>query len=110
MRQIAQATGYTAPTRSHHMIVLAALLAFLATAAVVLAVAVGNSDPSPVVTDQPVSALHADGGPSESVAAAAVGAQSSVAGPDESGIAAAVSPGDESGPAPRAFGGAIAGP
>jgi len=109
MRQIAQATGYTAPTRSHHMIVLAALLAFLATAAVVLAVAVGHSNPGPAVADQPVSTMRAGGGPDESAAAAAVGAQSAVARPDESGIAAAVSTGDESGPAPRPFGGAIAG-
>jgi hypothetical protein len=110
MRQIAQATGYTAPTRSHHMIVFAALLAFLATAAVVLAVAVGNNTADSRLTDQPVSAVRGDGGPEETAAAAVVGGQTSVVRPDESSIAAAVSSADEPTPGPRQFGGAIASP
>jgi hypothetical protein len=111
MRQIAQATSFTGPTRAHRTIVLAALLAFLTTAAVVFALAVSSDSTTNSLANQPVSALRGDGGPEESAAAAAIGAQNTVVRPDESGIAAAVSAGHEPAPVgPRPFGGAIASP
>ncbi len=111
MRQIAQATSFTGPTRAHRTIVLAALLAFVTTAAVVFALAVGGDSSTSSLANQPVSALRGDGGPEESAAAAAVGAHTGLIQPDESGIASAVSAGTETIPvAGRQFGGAIAAP
>jgi hypothetical protein len=110
MRQIAQATSFTGPTRAHRTIVLAALLAFVTTAAVVFALAVSNDSTTNSLANEPVSALRGDGGPEESAAAAAIGAHTEPIKPDESGIASAVSAGSEVIPAgPRPFGGAIAG-
>ena len=111
MRQIAQATSFTGPTRAHRTIVLAALLAFVTTAAVVFALAVGSDSETNSLANEPVSALRGDGGPEESAAAAAIGAHTALVRPDETGIAAAVSAGSETVPVgPRAFGGAIASP
>jgi hypothetical protein len=74
--------------RAHRIAVLSALLALIATTAVVLVLAIDRgSSGSVAVSSQP--ALRTDGGPSESAVAASVGSQPST-GPDESTVAASV--------------------
>jgi hypothetical protein len=80
---------FGAQLRAHRLIALAALLALLATAAVVIALALGDSQSTSTVSDQPVSAVRPDGGPEESTVAASVGSRS-VPRPDESRVAAAI--------------------
>ena len=80
--------------RAHWIAALSALLALLATAAVVLVLAIdgGSSGAGSSVAQHQQPALRADGGPDETGVAAAVGAQSAPsAGPDESAIAASIS-------------------
>jgi hypothetical protein len=80
---------FGAQIRAHRMLVLAALLALLATAAVVIALAWGDSQSTSSVSDQPASAVRSDGGPEETAVAASVGSRSVVR-PDESKVAAAI--------------------
>jgi hypothetical protein len=80
-----------APIRHHWIVALSALLALLATAAVVLVLAIDGSSSERVAT-QPGAALRADGGPEESAVASSVGqAQPGTAYVSESRIAAAIS-------------------
>ena len=81
---------FGAQIRAHRMLVLAALLALVATAAVVIALAWGDSQSTSSVSDQPVPAVRGDGGPEETAVAASVGSRSAVR-PDESKVAAAIS-------------------
>lgn len=74
--------------RAHRLIALAALLALLATAAVMLVPTIGGNSSISSVADHPAPAVRS--GPDESVVAAAVGSQPSVIRPDESRIAAAI--------------------
>jgi hypothetical protein len=78
--------------RHHWVVALSALLALIATTAVVLVLAIDGGSADPVVLkSQP--ALRTDGGPSESAVAAAVGSRagSDDSGrPDESRIAATI--------------------
>ena len=86
--------------RAHRTVVLAALLALLATAAVILVLAI-NDDASPVATsDQSQPAVRTDGGPDESRVAATVVSQPTAVAPDESTVAAAIGVAQE--PAPLA--------
>lgn len=80
---------FGAQLRAHRLIALAALLALLATAAVVIALALGDSQSTSTVGDQPVAAARPGGGPEESAVAASVGSRS-VPRPDESRVAAAI--------------------
>ena len=75
---------------SHWVLALSALLALLATAAVVLVLAIdGGSSDTSTVAEQLQPALRSDGGPDESTVAASVGSRISPA-PSESTSAAAV--------------------
>jgi hypothetical protein len=87
--------------RNHWIVALSALLALLATAAVVLALAIdgGSMKASAPVAQSSHQAARSDGGPAESAVAAAVGSRTSAA-PDESKIAASI--GSASEPAPPA--------
>jgi hypothetical protein len=76
--------------RSHWILALSALLALLATAAIVLVLAIdGGSSETSTAIEQPQPALRADGGPDESAVAASVGSRAS-AGPSESSVAATI--------------------
>ena len=76
--------------RAHWLAALSALLALLATAAVVLVLAIdGGSSQTSAAVEQSQPALRADGGPDESAVAASVGSRTS-AGPSESSVAAAI--------------------
>ena len=76
--------------RSHRVAGLAALLALLATTAVVLVLAIdGGSATDGSVAGPSQPALRSDGGPDESAVAASVGSRPS-AGPSESRIAPSV--------------------
>ena len=81
-----QPTGWI---RTHRAIALAALFAFLTTAAVVLVLALGGSEPTSSTAGQPTPSSRISG-PDESAVAAAVGSQPSVIGPEESNVAAAI--------------------
>lgn len=82
---------FGAQLRAHRRLVLAALLALLATAGVVLALALSeNQSTTTTVSDQPVPAVRGDGGPEETAVAASVGSRSAGR-PDESKVAAAIS-------------------
>jgi hypothetical protein len=85
---------------AHRVALLAALLALLATAAVVLVLAVDSDPASTPAVDQPQPAARVDGGPEESSVAASVGTRPVAVGPDESTVAAAVASGRET-PAAR---------
>jgi hypothetical protein len=74
--------------RAHRTVVVTALLALLATAAVVLILALSGDESTSSVTGQPAPAARAVSGPDESAVAAAAGLQPSVL--DESRIAAAI--------------------
>ena len=78
--------------RSRKAVVLAGVLALLATAAVVIALVLANDDGSKasVAPANAQPALRSDGGPNESAVAAAIGSQPT-AGPDESSIASSIS-------------------
>jgi hypothetical protein len=77
--------------RAHWIVVLAALLALLATTVVILVLAI-NDAPSPTATsDVSQAAVRSDGGPDESGIAATVGSQPTAVAPDESNVAAAIS-------------------
>lgn len=82
--------------RAHRLLALAALLALVATAAVVLALAIGQDPSTTSTVDRHQAAVRADGGPEETGVAAAIAEQPTVAGPDESKIAAAIGSGSES--------------
>jgi hypothetical protein len=84
--------------RAHRLIALVALFALVATAAVVLMLAIGDSSPTSSTANPPQAAERVDGGPEESGVAAAIGSQPTVAAPDESKIAAALGSGGESAP------------
>lgn len=76
--------------RAHQIAWLAALLALVATATVVLILAIdGGQSTTNSVTGQPQPALRSDGGPNESSVAASVGSRPST-GPSESRIAASI--------------------
>jgi hypothetical protein len=79
-----------APIRHHWIVALSALLALLATTAVVLVLAIdGGSSDSVALQSGP--ALRADGGPDESAVASAIATpQTESAYPAESRIAAAI--------------------
>jgi hypothetical protein len=93
----------SAQVRAHRLIALTALLALMATAAVVLVLALGGgSTADPVAAGGVQPALRVHGGPDESSVAAAVGSRPvaaspgsgpapATARPDESAIAAAIS-------------------
>lgn len=92
----------SAQLRAHRLVALVAMLAAVATAAVVLALTLGD-DSSPVSsTDQPQPqpAVRADRGPEESAVADAIGSQPPAARPDESAVAAAIGSGGQASPAP----------
>lgn len=81
--------------RAHRLIVLTAVLALVATAAVVLVLAIGGGSSTGSIADRPQSAERSDGGPEETGVAAAIGSQPTAAAPDESKIAAAIGFGRE---------------
>jgi hypothetical protein len=80
--------------RHHRLVALSALLALLATTAVVLVLAIdGGSSDSVTLKAQP--ALRTDGGPNESAVAASIAqtpnpASRTDGGPEESAVAAAI--------------------
>lgn len=80
---------FGAQLRAHRRLVLAALLALLATAGVVLALALSENQSTTTVSDQPAPAVRGDGGPEETAVAASVGSRSAGR-PDESTVAAAI--------------------
>lgn len=80
----------TQQLRTHWILALSALLALLATAALVLVLAIDrDSSQTSTAVQQSQPALRADGGPDESAVAASVGSRTS-AGPSESSVAAAI--------------------
>ena len=83
---------FGAQLRAHRRLVLAALLALLATAGVVLALALSENQSTTTVSDQPAPAVRGDGGPEETAVAASVGSRSAGR-PDESTVAAAIGAG-----------------
>jgi len=84
------AVSITQQLRTHWILALSALFALLATAAVLLVLAIDSgSSGTPAVAEQPQPALRSDGGPDESAVAASLGSRTS-AGPSESSIAAAI--------------------
>ena len=90
MSQVTQPkVQFGAQLRAHRTLALAALLALLATAGVVLALALSNNQPTTTVSDQATPAERSDGGPEESATAASVGSRP-VSRPDESKVAAAI--------------------
>ena len=84
--------------REHRLLALAALLALVATAAVVLALTLGQNSSTTSTAGQHQAAVRADGGPEETGVAAAIAGQPTVGGPDESKIASAIGSGSESVP------------
>jgi hypothetical protein len=90
MSQLTHPISVRDQLRTHWILALSGLLTLLATAAVVLVLAIegGSSDIS-TVAEQPQPALRSDGGPDESAVAASVGSRLGPA-PSESTIAAAV--------------------
>lgn len=81
--------------RAHWLAALSALLALLATAAVVLVLAIDGGSPgiASSVNHRQQPALRSDGGPNESAVAAAISSRpGATARPDESAVAAAISP------------------
>ena len=79
--------------RAHRVAALSALIALLATAAVVLVLAIdgGSSGTGTSVGARQQPALRVDGGPDEAAVAATVGSQAAPsAGPDEAAVAATV--------------------
>jgi hypothetical protein len=91
---MSQVVSATATLRSHWIAGVSALLALLATTAVVLVLAIdGGSSDSVALKSQP--ALRTDGGPAESAIAASIAQTSTPAprtdgGPEESAVAASV--------------------
>src|SRR4051812_47545946 len=94
MSQVTHPTFSTrSQLRAHKVAALSALIALLATAAIVLVLAIdgGSSGPGTSAAARPQPALRADGGPDESAVAATVGSQAAPsAGPDEAAVAATV--------------------
>ena len=88
--------------REHRLLALAAVLALVATGAVVLALTLGQNSSTTSTAGRHQAAVRADSGPEETGVAAAIAVQPIVARPDESKIAAAIGSGRESVPvAPR---------
>lgn len=87
--------------RAHRLLTLATLLALLATAAIVLAIAIDQNPSTTSTVDRHQAAIRADGGPEETGVAAAIAEQAIVAAPDESEIASAIGSGRESAPSAR---------
>jgi hypothetical protein len=79
--------------RAQGLIALAAVLALLATTAVVLALTLGGNSSTSSISERAQPAVRADGGPEETGVAAAIGSQPTLAAPNESKIAAAVGSG-----------------
>jgi hypothetical protein len=103
MSQVSHTTiPLTDQIRNHWIVALSALLALLATIAVVLALAIdgGSTSASVPVAQSSNQAARSDGGPDESRIAAAVGSPSESAPlatrPDESKVAASIGSGSES--------------
>ena len=90
------AIPFTTQIRNHWIVALSALLALLATGAVVLALAIdgGSTTASAPVAQSSHAAVRSDGGPDESAVAARVGSRP-IAGPDESRVAASISSASE---------------
>jgi hypothetical protein len=86
----------TTQIRNHWVVTLSALLALLATGAVVLALAIGggSTKASTPVAQSSHPAVRSDGGPDESAVAARVGSRPT-AGPDESKVAASIASASE---------------
>jgi hypothetical protein len=84
----------------HRLAALAALLALVATAAVVLALASADNGLTSSFGDLPNPAARTDGGPEESSVAATIGSQPPASRPDESRIAAALGSAREPAAAP----------
>jgi hypothetical protein len=80
--------------RAHRIVVLSALLALLATAAVVLVLTIGDESSirTSSAAEQAQPALRSDGGPDESAVAASVGSRPSAI-PHEGRIASAIAGG-----------------
>jgi hypothetical protein len=83
---------------AHRPVVLAALLALVATAALLLVLALSDDPPTSSVADRSQPALRSDGGPGESAVAAAIGSQAPAVRPDESAVAAAIGSAAEQSP------------
>jgi hypothetical protein len=90
--------------RNHWIVALSALLALLATIAVVLALAIdgGSTKVSAPVAESSQQAVRSDGGPDESKIAASIGSAGGSAPlasrPDESNVAASIGSASESAP------------
>jgi hypothetical protein len=88
-------TPLGAVIRSHSTAVIAALIALVATTAVVLVLAVGDdssTSPAPASVVPAAESVRPDGGPEESNIASAVGgSSSSYSHPDEAAVADAIS-------------------
>jgi hypothetical protein len=91
MSQVSHPTiSIRSQVQAHRVAWLAALLALVATATVVLILAIdGDQSTTNSVTGQPQLAVRPDGGPNEAAVAASVGSRPST-GPSESRIAASV--------------------
>jgi hypothetical protein len=90
MSQLTHPVSVRHQLRAHWILTLSALLAVLATAAVVLVLAIdGGSSETTTAAEQTQPAVRSDGGPDESAVAVSVGSRVSP-GPSESTIAAAV--------------------
>ena len=87
--------------RNHWIVAVSALLALLATAAVVLVLAIdgGSTDASTPVAQSSHPAARSDGGPDESAVAASVGSRTN-AGVDESRIAVSIGSAGDRAPTP----------
>jgi hypothetical protein len=97
-----EAIPLTNQIRNHWIVALSALLALMATVAVVLVLAIdgGSTPASAPVAQGSQPAARSYGGPDESAVAAAVGSRPTTLRPDESKIAASI--GSASEPAPLA--------
>jgi hypothetical protein len=93
MSQVAHpTTSLRSQLRAHWVVGISALLALLATAAVVLVLAIDDdSSGTSSVAEKLQPALRTDGGPDESAIAGAIGGRTSAGRPDESRIAASIS-------------------
>lgn len=88
MSQVTQSRSLS-QTRSRRAVLLGALIAAVAAVVLAFAVGAGSSDDPHRVSDQSQPALRADGGPDESVVAAAAGSRPATS-PDESHIASSI--------------------
>ena len=99
MTQASQSLSPRRQLAAHRTVALAALVALLATAAVVLVLAIdgGSTQTSASAGQSAHAAFRSDGGPEESATAASVGVRTSP-GPDESRTAATIGSASESAP------------